>query len=136
VANEDVLRTINKIMVHQLYSPPTVTQMMMVEPVKTRSSWNAKFVRHFCDIRDMFVENLKISPRVPEGTYYFFLPITEYLRGRHYGDVINACLDAGVAVAPGEDFGKDYAEWIRLCFTGEPPERGEIAIRRLNEILP
>lgn len=136
VATETVLKAINKIMVHQLYSPPTVTQLMMVEPVKTRSQWSAQFVRHFRDLRDMFIEKLEISPQVPEGTYFFFLPITEYLNGRNYWDVFHACLDAGVAVSPGEDFGKDYPDWIRLCFTGEPPERSEIAIGRLNAVFP
>jgi N-succinyldiaminopimelate aminotransferase len=136
VATEDVLRTVNKIMVHQLYSPPTVAQQMMVEPVKTRSQWSARFVEHFCDIRDMFIKNLKITPQVPEGTYYLFFPISEYLKGRSYWDVIDACLNVGVAVAPGEDFGKDYSDWIRVCFAGEPPDRVELAVSRLNEIFP
>ena len=136
VAEEEVLKSLNKIMVHQLYSPATMSQQMLVEPVKTRARWSKKFVEHFSDIRDMCVERLKISPQVPEGTYYLFFPIKQYLDGRNYGDVINACMDAGVAVAPGEDFGKDYADWIRVCFTSEPPERVAIAVDRLNEIFP
>jgi len=136
VAPVDVLKVLNKIMVHQLYSPATVSQQMMVEPVKKRAEWATKFVRHFCEIRDMFVERLHISPQIPEGTYYFFFPINDYLNGRDYWDVINECMDAGVTVAPGSDFGADYADWVRVCFTGEPPDRVAIAADRLNKIFP
>lgn len=135
-AAENVLKMLNKIMVHQLYSPSTVGQQMMVEPVKTRGEWSERFVKHFGDIRDMFVKNLSISPQIPEGTYYFFFPITDYLHGRDYWDVIHQCMDQGVAVAPGQDFGKHYADWVRVCFTGEPPDRVELAVDRLNKILP
>jgi N-succinyldiaminopimelate aminotransferase len=136
VAKNDVLKNLNKIMVHQYYSPPTVAQYMMVEPVRTHAEWSGRFVKHFQDLRDMFVRNLKISPQVPEGTYYFFFPVDRYLPGRKVWDVINACVDAGVAVAPGEDFGAGYANYIRLCFTGETPERLELAVERLNQIFP
>ncbi len=135
VASPEILQTINKIMVHQMYSPATVSQQMMVQPVKTRSRWSAKFIEEVRNTRDMFVERLGISPQVPEGTYYFFFPITGYLAGRDYGEAINACLDAGVTVAPGADFGSDYGEWIRICFAGEPPDRIELAAERLNRIF-
>ena len=136
VATRDVLEAMNKIMVHQLYSPATVSQQMMVRPVKTRSRWAATFVQEMCETRGMVVDRLAIEPQVPEGTYYCFFPITEYLAGREYGDVIRACLDAGVTVAPGADFGEDYGEWIRICFAGEPPDRIERAAERLNTIFP
>jgi aspartate/methionine/tyrosine aminotransferase len=136
VARNDTLRVLNKMMVHQLYGPATIAQMMMIEPVRSRAKWSGNFVHHAWELRDMFLKNLKISPPVPEGTYYFFFDATEHLNGRTYLDVVNQCLDAGVAVAPGEDFGKDFGNWIRVCFTGEPPERREIAIERLNQIFP
>ena len=136
VGSESALKNLNKVAVHQLYSPATVSQHMMVEPVKTRAQWSPEYVKHFWELRDRFIERLKISPQVPEGTYYLFFSIEEHLNGRDYWEVIDACLDAGVAVAPGEDFGKDYADWIRVCFTGEAPDRLEIAAGRLNEIFP
>lgn len=135
VATNNVLKSLNKMMVHELYSPATVSQQMMVEPVRTRSQWMGRFVTHFQELRDMFVERLDISPQVPEGTYYFFFPVGKFLNGRRYWDLIDQCLDNGVAVAPGEDFGKDYGDWVRLCFTGEPPDRLERAIERLNRIF-
>lgn len=135
-APNDVLKVVNKMMVHQLYGPATISQMMMVEPVKHRQAWSAAFVQESRRLRDRFIERLNISPQVPEGTYYVFFDATSLLNGRSYWDVIDQCLDAGVAVAPGRDFGSDYESWIRMCFTGERPERVDLAAERLNAIFP
>jgi aspartate/methionine/tyrosine aminotransferase len=135
-ATGHVLKTLNKMMVHQLYGPPTIAQQMMVEPVRSRARWSGNFVHHAWELRDMFKKNLCIKPMTPEGTYYFFFDTTEHLNGRNYWDVIDECLDSGVTVAPGGDFGSDYKSWIRICFTGEAPDRSKIAIERLNKIFP
>lgn len=135
-APEAVLKNLNKIMVHQLYSPATISQQMMIEPVRNRRQWRDRFVNHARELRDMFIANLRISPRIPEGAYYLFFSIKDYLRGRDYWQVIDECLERGVSVAPGNDFGADYTDYIRLCFTGENPARLEIAIERLNQIFP
>jgi len=136
VAGESTIKNLNKMMVHQLYSPSTISQQMMVEPVKNRTQWRDAFVKHCHELRDMFITNLKISPQIPEGSYYLFFSIEDHFKGRGYSEVIDECLEKGVSVAPGNDFGKDFPDYIRICFTGENPERLEIAINRLNEIFP
>jgi len=50
-------------------------------------------------------------------------------------EVIEALLEAGVSVAPGEDFGADFAHWIRICFAGESPQRVLLGVERLNRVL-
>lgn len=131
-----VIEVLNKIMVHTLYSPSTVAQMMLVEPVRRRDQWRHAFVDHARELRDMFMSNLHVRPPTPQGAYYLFFPLTPYLRGRAYAEVIDACLDAGVSVAPGADFGADYERYIRICFTGEEPERLRVAVERLNGVFP
>jgi aspartate/methionine/tyrosine aminotransferase len=135
VSGQETVNAINKIMVHQLYSPSTLSQYMMVEPVKKRDTWVPKLCQEYQNLRDMFVNKLKQSVRSPEGTYFLFFPIGRYLNGRSYWQVIEDLLEAGVSVAPGEDFGKGFEEYIRICFTGESPERLETAIDRINQII-
>ena len=135
VAEERVVRALNKAMVHQLYSPSTLAQEMMVEPVKTRSAWARRFVAEYQSTRDAVANALQVDAPLPDGAYYFFFPITKYLRGRGYADVIDACLDAGVSVAPGEDFGAAYRDYLRICFAGESPERVMLGVQRLNAVL-
>lgn len=135
VANKRAVKNLNKIMVHQLYSPSTIAQYMMVAPVKTRHQWQPDVLKHYQELRDLLVEKLRIEFYKPEGTYFVFFPAQEYLRGRDYWELIEACLDNSVSVAPGDSFGKDFTDYIRLCFTGEPRERLEVGIERLNHIF-
>ena len=136
VTAESTIKNLNKMMVHQLYSPATISQQMMVDPVQNRAQWRNEFVMHCKELRDFFIANLKISPQIPEGSYYLFFSIKEHLNGRDYWEVIDECLEKGVSIAPGNDFGKDFSDYVRICFTGENPERLELAIDRLNEIFP
>jgi len=135
VAETSVVRAINKAMVHQLYSPSTLAQQMMVEPVRSRGLWSGRFVAECQSMRDRVAQALRVDAPIPEGAYYFFFPIEKYLRGRSMSDVVNQCLDAGVSVAPGEDFGAAYANWLRICFAGESPERVLLGVERLNGVL-
>lgn len=135
VAANEVVRTINKAMVHQLYSPSTLAQQMMIEPVRSRDLWSSHFVVECESIRDRVAQALRVDAPLPEGAYYFFFPIDPYLRGRAYNAVIEALLDAGVSVAPGEDFGADFATWIRICFAGVPTPRVLLGVERLNRVL-
>lgn len=135
VASEDVVATLNKMMVHQLYSPSTLAQQMMVEPVKTRRQWLPSVRNHYQMLRDLAVDIIEIDLHTPDAGYFIFFPADKYLRGRNYWDVIEMCLENGVSIAPGDSFGKDFSHYIRLCFTGEPEERLCVGLARLNDIL-
>ncbi|GAB4378550.1 MAG: pyridoxal phosphate-dependent aminotransferase [Calditrichia bacterium] len=131
----DTIQHVNKCMVHQLYSPPTITQQMMIEPLKQRHQFIPQIRKHYQSLRDLFLAHLAAQVNVPEGTYFLFFPVDQFLNGRHYWDLINDFLNAGVTVAPGEDFGKDFSHYVRLCFTGEPPQRLKTSIERINKVL-
>jgi aspartate/methionine/tyrosine aminotransferase len=135
VASAEAVRAINKAMVHQLYSPSTLAQEMMVEPVRTRAAWSGRFVAEYQTTRDRVAKALQVEAPLPDGAYYFFFPVEKYLRGRSIDDVVNACIDAGVSVAPGVDFGGAYDKWLRICFAGESPERVLVGVERLNRVL-
>jgi aspartate/methionine/tyrosine aminotransferase len=135
VAAEPVVRALNKAMVHQLYSPSTLAQQMMLHPVRTRSAWSHRFVAEYAATRDRVAAALRVDAPVPDGAYYFFFPVDRYLAGRSFDAVVEQCLDAGVSVAPGADFGVDFGNYLRVCFAGESPERVLTGIERLNTVL-
>jgi aspartate/methionine/tyrosine aminotransferase len=135
VGAEETIINLNKILVHQIYSSTIFTQQMMIEPVKTRHKWMIKVQSHYQDLRDQFISQLGLSLIKPEATYFIFFSIEEYLKGRDYDTVINACFENGVSVAPGIDFGKDFGLYLRVCFTGEPPDRLEKGVDRLRNVL-
>ncbi len=134
-AEKEVVKVINKTMVHQLYSPSSLSQYLMIEPVKNRQQWIPRLRAHYQELRDKAIRELKIPVRPPEGTYFLFFSIAEYLNGRSYWQVIEELLEAGVTVAIGEDFGKDFGDYIRICFTNEPWERVQKGIEKINQVL-
>ena len=133
VAHEEVIKNMNKIMVHQIYSPPSLTQMMMTAPLRSRHNWMGKVRTHYQLLRDLFLDNLSINLNKPEGTYFIFFEVSRYLKNMSYDDLIRGIFAQGVSVAPGADFGKGYTNFIRLCFTGETPERLAVAAEKLNK---
>jgi aspartate/methionine/tyrosine aminotransferase len=135
VAMPDTITKLNKIMVHQLYSPSTMAQQIMVEPVRTRREWMPRVQRTYQALRDMVVRELRFDVHQPEGTYFIFFSVEPWLNKRSYWEIVEGLLDQGVAVAPGEDFGKDFGNYIRLCFTGETEERVREALKRMKSLL-
>ncbi|MCB9067810.1 MAG: pyridoxal phosphate-dependent aminotransferase [Calditrichia bacterium] len=134
-APHELLKQMNKALVHILYSPSTLAQQMMVEPVKQRKTWSSAFVEHCHELRDIISGGLEIPHIVPEGGYYLFFDMSPNLFGRDYWQLIDDCLEAGVSIAPGKDFGNDFHSYIRICFAGESPDRLKIAADRLNSVL-
>ena len=41
------------------------------------------------------------------------------------------CVEDGVALSPGASCGRDYVDWIRLCYTSAPPDE----VQRAAEVL-
>ncbi len=93
VGSAEAITNVNKVMVHQIYSPATVSQYMLIEPVRSRARWLPSVQSHYKKLRDLFVENLEIDFPSPEGTYFIFFPADKYLNGRNYEGLIEELLD-------------------------------------------
>lgn len=120
IAEPELIHALNKVMVHQLYSPSPVGQYMMVEPLRRRHEWMHGINAQYQKLRDAMVEALGMPVAKPEGTYFVFLDAAPYLQGRTFDQLVEQMIMGGVLVAPGGDFGKNFSSYIRLCFTGEP----------------
>jgi N-succinyldiaminopimelate aminotransferase len=134
-APREVLSGLNKLMIHQLYGPNTLGQNMMIEPVRTRHEWMPKLCARMQALRDELLSTLSFEVPRPEGTYFVFFDAAPLLRGRDFWATVEACLAAGVSVAPGGDFGSDFERHLRLCFTADTPERVLEGAHKLNAIL-
>ena len=67
----------------------------------------------------------------PEGSTFFFLDVSSQLDDRGIAGFLEDCFEDGVMVAPGLSSGRDYASWVRLCYTAMPPDRVAEAIALL-----
>lgn len=74
-------------------------------------------------------------PRPDGGTFVFFDVADKLREGEDTLGLLERCLDAGVLLTPGSASGKDYASWVRLCFTSVPIAELEDALVRLAPIV-
>ncbi len=125
-APETVLNMLNQVLVHQVYNASTVAQYQVLKAVETRDHWIDSVVCELRKKRDIAVECLGEQARVKAGYFVFIrLPESDITTF----EFVRRCIRKGVSIAPGSAFGRDFAEYIRICFTGETEQQ---LIRGLN----
>jgi N-succinyldiaminopimelate aminotransferase len=74
-------------------------------------------------------------PPPEAGTFLVFDAAPYFTPGERLDGFLERCLDAGVLLTPGPAIGRDFASWVRLCFTAIPPDRLAEALERLSGVL-
>jgi N-succinyldiaminopimelate aminotransferase len=74
-------------------------------------------------------------PAPESGTFLFFDATPHLAPGEGLDGFLERCLAAGVLLTPGAASGRDYATWVRLCFTAVPPDALRDALSRLGGVL-
>ena len=72
---------------------------------------------------------------VPDGATYLFADLSRYAASGDVWPLVERLLDAGVSIAPGEQFGRAFARHARLCFTAVPRDRLRVGLARLADVL-
>ena len=67
----------------------------------------------------------------PEGSTFLFLDVRRSSTSAASAGFLEDCVADGVALAPGASSGRDYANWVRLCYTAAPPDQVLAAVDRL-----
>lgn len=127
------------------YNPPSVAQYLVLRYLENRElrRRHVEYVKRiYMERRDVMVEELsKIKGArflKPAGAMFVMVNLEEILepRGLDGGWLAEKLLyEKGVAVIPGEFFGKTTKMYIRLSFPTETPERIREGIRRIRELL-
>ncbi len=118
----DIVEAIGKFQDHSTSNPASISQKAAEAALGMAGSFSATMREEFQKRRDFIVARLetieKINCIVPKGAFYVFCDISK--TGLGSVEFASRLLDeAGVAVIPGESFGKD--EYIRISFaTGMP----------------
>ncbi|MCK5075816.1 MAG: pyridoxal phosphate-dependent aminotransferase, partial [Calditrichia bacterium] len=135
VGTPSLLEMMNKILVHQIYSTSSLIQYIMIEPVKTRDQWLPELKQRYEEFRNIAYDNLKVLSNKPESGYYLFFSLKPYLKNKTFNELFEEILNTGVALSPGERFGKDFAGYVRLCFTSVEEDKLVKGIELLNGVL-
>lgn len=116
-ADEKIAKAVLKVQSHSTSNPCSIAQKASLAALNAGDSLVTQMVKAFQERRDFLFAQLNELPGMrcilPEGAFYAFPNISEYLGAQFKGTVIQSSMDfcsflleqAGVALVPGEAFG-------------------------------
>jgi len=112
-----------KIATHTFYGAPTSGQLAGLQALREGGAWLER-------ARDLYREAGENAASIlgqppPEGSVFLFRRLDE----RGLPGFLADCFEDGVLLAPGGSSGRDYEQWVRLCYTAAPPEQVAEAVR-------
>lgn len=128
----DVARRVNT---HQIYGVPVVAQLAALAAIQEGKPWIAETKALYKRAAELVQKNLQANFGPAMGGGYVFPDFSAELHGRTILSWIQDLLQAGVCISPGDAFGKDYANFARICFTSVAEDQLVLAIERLNRSL-
>ena len=118
--NSAIRAEINKAVVHSFYSVPTAAQHAAQIVLEEGDSW-------LQSARDVYEDTGRkcagmLGVPTPAGGTFLFFDIEPYLGARTMDDILLACIQEKLLLAPGASFGAGYESYVRLCFTSAEPD--------------
>jgi N-succinyldiaminopimelate aminotransferase len=123
----------HKLGTHSFYNAPTAGQVAALRALELGAKWQAEARAAYRDVGTRSAEVLGVP--APAGSTFLFLDVRDRLDERGVPGILERCFERGVLVAPGASSGRDYADWVRLCFTVLPPEETLEAVDRIREVV-
>lgn len=113
----------------------TFAQRAAVTAYNTRTNWPARMLQEYTTRRNLMCDMVNAMPGLscdrPEGAFYVFVRVDAPLSSEA---LTEHCLQHGVAVRSGTEFGPGGEGFIRLTFAGEP-EKFRPGLERLAEAM-
>jgi aspartate/methionine/tyrosine aminotransferase len=134
------MHALRKVANHTVYNVPSLLQRAALALVSSTSS-HAWLDETRALYRAARAEASRLVPAphfVPDGATYLFADFSRWALAPADGGLwplVERLLDAGVSIAPGEQFGRAFARHARICYTAVPPERLRIGLARLADVL-
>jgi aspartate/methionine/tyrosine aminotransferase len=134
------MHALRKIANHTVYNVPSLLQRAALALVTSPSS-RAWLDETRALYRDACAEASRLLPAPhfsPDGATYLFADLSRWAPAPESGGLwplVEKLLDAGVSIAPGEQFGRDFSRHARICFTAVPLDRLRVGLARLADVL-
>ncbi|MGH0036724.1 MAG: pyridoxal phosphate-dependent aminotransferase [Myxococcota bacterium] len=133
VAPPPVVEQARKIGTHTFYHAPTAAQLSAERVLRDADAWVARAREQYRAAGEKTAAALGLA--APEGSTFLFVDVSSRLDERGLDGLLADCFEQGVLLAPGASAGRDYASWVRLCYTAVPPEAMSDAASRLARCL-
>lgn len=144
VAEPDLVDEFNRVVALTVYNAPTAHQELGLQGLERWDEWFPALKASYLGFRDRFVRALGPLAVSPPAGFYAFLDVRGQLdRFRPDGAddstaalaLLEELVRAGVALLPGEAFGRGFPGFLRACYIAEPPERLLEGAHRIRETL-
>jgi aspartate/methionine/tyrosine aminotransferase len=126
---------VRRISNHTVYNAPAGAQAVALAALGRGQQFLDEQRARARAARDAVVTRLRLPHRVPIGGAYVFVDLSDVLRDRPLDLFLDACVERGLLLAPGEAFGSAYARWARVCFTACPEEQLADALAILDDVV-
>jgi len=133
VGPPEAIAQAEKIATHSFYSAPTAGQVAGLRALRGGRAWVDRARESYRAVGTAAAVELGLP--APQGSTFLFVDAAAALDERGIEGLLADCLEDGVAVAPGGSCGRDYATWLRLCYTSAPPAEVGAAISKLAKRL-
>jgi aspartate/methionine/tyrosine aminotransferase len=131
------MHALRKIANHTVYNVPSLLQRaalaLLTEP--SSRAWLDEARHIYLTARDQASALLPAPHFVPDGATYLFADLSRWAPAGDLWPLVEKALDAGVSIAPGEQFGGAFACYARICFTAVPLDRLRAGLARLAAVL-
>ena len=114
---------VKRISNHTVYNAPVGAQAVALAALGRGEAFLEEQRSRARRARDAVLARLSVPHRIPVGGAYVFLDLDRVLGDRPLEQFLEACVERGLLLAPGEAFGSDYMRWARLCFTACPEDQ-------------
>jgi aspartate/methionine/tyrosine aminotransferase len=131
-----LMHALRKIANHTVYNVPDVLQRAALRLLDDAggTAWREETRATYLAARDLAQKHCPAPGFLPDGATYLFVDLSRWARGEIW-PLVERCLDAGVSISPGEQFGRGFEQHARLCFTAVPADRLMIGLERLAAVL-
>ena len=120
VGPRDWIDQARKLGTHSFYNAPTPGQWAALHALEGGETWQAEAREAYRVVSRTAAAILGLP--APGGSTFLFVDVGDRLDERGLHGFLEDCFEDGVLVAPGSSAGRDYGDWIRLCYTAMPPE--------------
>lgn len=137
ICPEKLRSEVCKVLTFIEFHPSNIAQLMALSCIEAGEDVIREAVRAYSHGANIVNETLKADFHQPEAAAYVFIKLGSRSKwtSERTAEFLTNCAKNNVTLSPGFPFGTDFANFVRLCYTAEPPDILNEACLRLNPLI-
>jgi len=124
-----------RVFTHAVYNVPMFSQLTALAAIEEGEPWIEETRAIYATAADTVRRTRDAEFGPAQGGGYVFADLAGDLAGKPAMAYLLELLREGVCISPGDAFGSEFGNHVRVCFTSVPQATLEIAIGKMNRSL-